>query len=115
MLYFNGLVGVVTLGLWIFCIVDVIVTDEGSCRNLPKGLWFLLVLLLPLVGSIVWLVAGRPQVPVHSRLGDPYGAQRAPLSRVRPPRPIRRHEPGRRRGVPASLPGARRGAAPQGA
>ncbi|OXM57490.1 hypothetical protein CFP71_07835 [Amycolatopsis thailandensis] len=61
MLYFNGLFGVLTLGLWIFCIVDVITTDEGSCRNMPKTMWLLLVLIVPLVGSIVWLVAGRPQ------------------------------------------------------
>lgn len=61
MLYFDGLIGVVTFGLWIFCLVDVVVTDESSCRNLPKLMWLLLVLLVPLVGSIVWLVAGRPQ------------------------------------------------------
>lgn len=61
MLYFDGFVGLVTLGLWIFCLVDVIVTDEASCRNLPKLPWLLLVLLIPLVGSIVWLIAGRPQ------------------------------------------------------
>lgn len=61
MWYFNGLLGFVTLGLWIFCVVDVVVTDESSCRNMPKGLWLLLVLLVPLVGSIIWLVAGRPQ------------------------------------------------------
>ncbi|MGK4592558.1 PLDc N-terminal domain-containing protein [Amycolatopsis sp. w19] len=61
MLYFNGFFGVLTLGLWIFCIVDVITTDEGSCRNMPKGMWLLLVLIVPLIGSIVWLVAGRPQ------------------------------------------------------
>ncbi|MEV4056739.1 PLDc N-terminal domain-containing protein [Amycolatopsis sp. NPDC049688] len=61
MLYLDGLLGIVTFGLWIFCLVDVITTDESSCRNLPKGLWLLLVLVVPLVGSIVWLVAGRPQ------------------------------------------------------
>jgi hypothetical protein len=61
LLYFDGLLGFVTLGLWIFCLVDVITTEESSCRNLPKMLWLLLVLLVPLVGSIVWLVAGRPQ------------------------------------------------------
>ncbi|MER6669607.1 PLDc N-terminal domain-containing protein [Amycolatopsis japonica] len=61
MLYFNGFFGVLTLGLWIFCIVDVITTDEGSCRNMPKGMWLLLVLIVPLIGSIVWLVAGRPR------------------------------------------------------
>ncbi|MBE8518172.1 PLDc N-terminal domain-containing protein [Amycolatopsis sp. H6(2020)] len=67
MLYFNGLLGIVTFGLWIFCLVDVITTDEGSCRNLPKGLWLLLVLVVPLVGSIIWLVAGRPQQVARAR------------------------------------------------
>ncbi|ANN15031.1 PLDc N-terminal domain-containing protein [Amycolatopsis orientalis] len=69
MLYFNGLFGVLTLGLWIFCIVDVITTDDGSCRNMPKGMWLLLVLLVPLIGSIVWLVAGRPQHTVRAPRG----------------------------------------------
>ncbi len=67
MLYFDGLLGIVTFGLWIFCLVDVITTDEGSCRNLPKGLWLLLVLVVPLVGSIIWLVAGRPQQVARAR------------------------------------------------
>ncbi|EOD64876.1 PLDc N-terminal domain-containing protein [Amycolatopsis vancoresmycina] len=67
MLYFDGLLGIVTFGLWIFCLVDVITTDESSCRNLPKGLWLLLVLVVPLVGSIVWLVAGRPQQVTRAR------------------------------------------------
>ncbi|GAA4201299.1 PLDc N-terminal domain-containing protein [Microbispora amethystogenes] len=53
--------GLVLLALWIFCLFDVIVTAEEDCRNLPKGLWILIVLLLPEVGSILWLVAGRPQ------------------------------------------------------
>ncbi|RSM69924.1 hypothetical protein DL991_38790 [Amycolatopsis sp. WAC 01375] len=69
MLYFNGFFGVLTLGLWIFCLVDVITTDEGSCRNMPKGMWLLLVLIVPLIGSIVWLVAGRPQGAARARRG----------------------------------------------
>ncbi|HUQ61898.1 PLDc N-terminal domain-containing protein [Lentzea sp.] len=60
MLYFGGLFGVLMLGLVIFAVVDVITTDDGSVRNLPKLLWLLLVLLFPLVGSIAWFVAGRP-------------------------------------------------------
>lgn len=62
MLYFGGLFGVLVLGLTIFAVVDVITTDEGSARNLPKMMWLLLVLLFPLVGSVAWLVAGRPVV-----------------------------------------------------
>ena len=63
MLYLDGLVGLVVLGLWIFCLFVVISTDESLCRNLSKPLWLLLVVLLPAVGSLAWLVAGRPQAP----------------------------------------------------
>ncbi len=60
MLYLDGFLGLVMLGLWIFCIIDVITTPPTACRNLPKIAWLLLVLLLPEVGSIVWLIGGRP-------------------------------------------------------
>ncbi|SES42718.1 PLDc N-terminal domain-containing protein [Actinokineospora terrae] len=61
MWYFGGVFGLATLALWIFCLVDVITAPEGSHRNLPKFGWLLLVLVLPLIGSLLWLVAGRPQ------------------------------------------------------
>jgi hypothetical protein len=53
--------GLLLLALWIFCIVDVITSNEWEVRNLPKMAWLLIVLLLPDVGSIIWLIAGRPQ------------------------------------------------------
>ncbi|MDO9494716.1 MAG: PLDc N-terminal domain-containing protein [Nocardioides sp.] len=58
--------GVVAFVLWVYCLVDVIGTPERNVRNLPKVGWLLLVLLFPLVGSIAWLVAGRPQARVTS-------------------------------------------------
>jgi hypothetical protein len=58
MLFLDG--GLLLLCLWVFCIIDVIVVDEYRVRNLPKGAWVLIVLLLPDIGSIAWLVAGRP-------------------------------------------------------
>jgi Phospholipase_D-nuclease N-terminal len=60
-LYFDGLAGLVVLGLWIFCVIDVITTDESLVRNLPKMAWVFIVLFLFDIGAIVWLVAGRPQ------------------------------------------------------
>lgn len=60
MLYFDGLFGLVMLGLWLYCIFDVITTDGACCRNLPKLAWLFIVLLLPEIGSIAWLVAGHP-------------------------------------------------------
>ena len=56
-----GGLGLLVLALWIFCIIDVITSNEWEVRNLPKMGWLLIVLLLPTVGSIVWLVAGRPR------------------------------------------------------
>lgn len=47
--------------LWIYCLLDLITTDGVVVRNLPKTVWLLLVLFFPLIGSIAWLVAGRPQ------------------------------------------------------
>lgn len=63
--------GLLVLALDIFCLIDVITSDETRVRNLPKIAWFLLILFVPLVGSIVWLVAGRPQAGYADRRG-PY-------------------------------------------
>jgi hypothetical protein len=59
----NGLLSLAILALWIFCLIDVITTDESRCRNLSKTVWLLLVVFLPAVGSLAWLIAGRPQAP----------------------------------------------------
>src|SRR3954447_4238350 len=76
MLFFDGGLGIILLGLWIFCIIDVITTPEGDCRNLPKLAWLFIVLILPDIGSIVWLVAGRnwnkaANLPYKGNLGRP--------------------------------------------
>ncbi|MCD0448779.1 PLD nuclease N-terminal domain-containing protein [Actinocorallia sp. API 0066] len=61
-LLFGGF-GLILLAFWIFCIFDVLTTDAGDVRNLPKFLWLVVVLLIPDVGSILWLVFGRPRPP----------------------------------------------------
>jgi hypothetical protein len=57
---FDG-AALLVLTLWVFCIIDVITTDGSRCRHLPKTLWLSIVVVLPDIGSIVWLVAGRPR------------------------------------------------------
>ncbi len=61
MLRLGELVGPVVLVLWVFCVIDVILTREEDTRHLGKVPWLLLVLIFPLVGSVAWLVAGRPR------------------------------------------------------
>lgn|GEM_PF-318070 len=69
MLAFDGALGLALLGLWLYCIVDVITTDEALMRNLPKMVWLLVVLFLPDIGSLIWLIAGRPP-SASFRIGD---------------------------------------------
>ena len=68
MLLLDGVLGLIVIGLWIFCLLDVISTDEYACRNLSKTWWIILVLFFPLIGSIAWLVAGRPQSDATSSM-----------------------------------------------
>lgn len=55
------LIGVLTFALWVYCLVGVISTPDGSVRHLSKTIWILIVLFFPLAGSVAWLVAGRPE------------------------------------------------------
>jgi hypothetical protein len=61
MLEVDGFVALVVLALWLWAIFDVITTDESLCRNLPKGVWLMLVIFLADIGALAWLILGRPQ------------------------------------------------------
>ena len=47
------------MALLVYCLIDCIQTDVP--RNLSKTTWVFVIILLPLVGGIAWLVAGRPE------------------------------------------------------
>ena len=57
----RGLPFFLELGLLVFCLIDVVQTPPQDCRNLGKAWWIVLIIIVPLVGAIAWLVAGRPQ------------------------------------------------------
>lgn len=61
MLLYGGVVGVLLLFFWIWAIFDVISTDAALCRNLPKGIWLLLVIFLSSIGALAWILLGRPE------------------------------------------------------
>jgi hypothetical protein len=69
------LMGIATFALWVFCLVDAIGSQSDSVRNLPKAVWIVLILFFPFVGSIAWLVVGRPESA---------GARRSAHERVQP-------------------------------
>jgi hypothetical protein len=57
----GGIGFVILLAFWLYCLLDVITTDESRVRHLPKIIWLLIVLLLFEVGAALWLIAGRPR------------------------------------------------------
>jgi hypothetical protein len=64
--------------LALFCVVlaaliDIIVKDNDQIRHLPKLTWVLLVIFLPLIGSIIWFTVGREYTAPADRgsFGDP--------------------------------------------
>jgi hypothetical protein len=70
----GGLIGFLLIALWLYCIFDVIATDEILVRSLPKMAWLFIVIILPDIGSIAWLALGRPQY-AGWRPGDTEGRQ----------------------------------------
>lgn len=53
-------VGPLIFVLWVFCFIQALTSRADEVRHLPKVAWVLLVLFFPLLGSVAWLVAGRP-------------------------------------------------------
>ena len=49
----------IAVGLYIYFIIDVARTPRGEMRSLPKAVWLLVVVVLPLLGGALWLALGR--------------------------------------------------------
>lgn len=55
------LLAVAVLAFTVYCVVDVVQTEEERVRGLPKLVWLVVTLLVPVAGGISWLIAGRPR------------------------------------------------------
>ncbi len=52
---------VLEVALLVFGLIDCVMADQARIRNLPRWAWILLIVIVPFVGVIAWLLAGRPQ------------------------------------------------------
>lgn len=52
-------ISLIYIGIMVWAIADILLIDHSRVRGLPKGGWIFLVILLPLIGSILWLAIGR--------------------------------------------------------
>lgn len=53
------------LGLLIFALLDIDRSPPSAVRGLPPPIWLLVVVLIPVLGSLAWIALGRP-IPVHA-------------------------------------------------
>ena len=51
----------VVLAAYISFIVDVVRTPNAVVRTLPKAVWLIVVVLVPIVGGLLWAAFGRPR------------------------------------------------------
>jgi len=50
---------IVLLAVYIWFMVDVARSPKSSVRNLPKGIWLLIVVFIPIIGGAIWVLFGR--------------------------------------------------------
>lgn len=62
MLLLGGLLALLAVGLWMYALVDVLLTPGRDFCSLRKGAWLAITGLLCVPGAVAWLRFGRPQV-----------------------------------------------------
>lgn len=68
---------VIVLAAMVFALVDIIMRDEWQVKHLPKFGWVLLVILIPLIGTLLWFTLGREYAGVSpsSAIGSAFAAR----------------------------------------
>jgi type VI protein secretion system component VasK len=59
--------GVVVALVYIYSIVDCALIEKNRVRGLPKAVWLLVLIFLPVIGSVLWFLIGRGRRPGAGR------------------------------------------------
>lgn len=49
----------ISVGIMIYALIEAISTPSERTRIMPKGLWIVVIILVPLVGGVLWLLFGN--------------------------------------------------------
>jgi hypothetical protein len=91
MLVLGAFVAMLATGVWLYCLVDILVTSRADCRHLPKLAWLAVVALTFAAGAAAWLLLGRPRAGAAGTAGAAHAlrrrsqGQRTALARSRHP------------------------------
>ena len=50
---------IVLLALTIYAVVDLVQTDDADMPAMPKWMWAMVVIVIPVVGPLAWILIGR--------------------------------------------------------
>lgn len=65
----------VVLVLVVYCLVDLAQSRADEVRALPRSVWALAILFIPVLGAIGWLLLGRPAGPAGVSAPGPSSAR----------------------------------------
>ncbi|MCD5354829.1 PLD nuclease N-terminal domain-containing protein [Kineosporia mesophila] len=51
------------IGVTIYAAIDCLRSADDEIRTLPKPLWLLFIVLIPLLGGVTWILFGRQSSP----------------------------------------------------
>ena len=60
MLLSGALFALFTMGFWLYCLTDAILTPAPECRGLSKPAWIAVIALTFIGGAIAWLIVREP-------------------------------------------------------
>ena len=85
------LFSILVIALMIGALVDIIKRDDAEVKYLPKLVWLIVVILLPLIGALLWFGLGREYgdggIPIP-RMRRAAGMPRPTVVDVRPAPPV---------------------------
>ncbi|MCR6687910.1 PLDc N-terminal domain-containing protein [Cellulomonas sp.] len=72
------------IGLVVFCVIEIVNSEDDERLGVHPALWVLAVLLVPVLGSIIWLAVSRSRRSAararRPGWGDPAGPSGAPAA-----------------------------------
>ncbi|AAT89557.1 hypothetical protein ATY41_01200 [Leifsonia xyli subsp. xyli] len=54
-----AVISLLVFALFLVALIDIILRTGDQIRHLPKVAWIVIVILLPLIGSVLWFALGR--------------------------------------------------------
>ncbi|HEU0256851.1 MAG TPA: PLD nuclease N-terminal domain-containing protein [Microbacteriaceae bacterium] len=77
-----SILGLLPLIIMVVALVDLITRPDADVRHMPKLVWLLIVVFMPLIGGVLWFTMGRRYGQARPAASHPAGRGRQKTQRV---------------------------------